>query len=151
LIFESGDGGCEIWDVGYGVNGSKTSDLKKFKSYRDLEVYTLAHALGVEIHHFSLKLPKYEHYEMGGQLRRSTKSISANIVEGFCRRRYKPEFIRFIIFAHGSCNESIEWLEYIKECHTDLAEDAESFLIRLDQLGRKLNRFISAIQRDHIP
>lgn len=137
--------------MGPGMNESKTSNREKFKSYKDLEVYTLAHKLGVEIHHFSLRLPKYEHYEMGGQLRRSSKSISANIVEGFCRRKYKPEFIRFIIFAHASCNESIEWLEYIKECYADLKQEAESLLILFDQLGRKLNRFISATGRDHIP
>ena len=64
--------------------------------YKDLEIYHTAHELGVACHHFSLLLPKYELYETGSQLRRSSKSISANIVEGYCRRRYKAEFIRFL-------------------------------------------------------
>ena len=61
---------------------------------RDLEIYQIAHGIGVETHRFSLSLPKFELYETGSQLRRSSKSVSANIVEGFCRRRYKAEFIR---------------------------------------------------------
>jgi four helix bundle protein len=51
-------------------------------TYRDLEIYQMAHALGVETHDFSLTLPKFELYETGSQLRRSSKSVSANIVEG---------------------------------------------------------------------
>ena len=80
-------------------------------TYRDLEIYQMAHALGVETHHLSLTLPRFELYETGSQLRRSSKSISANIVEGFCRRRYKAEFMRYLVFAHSSCNEAIEWME----------------------------------------
>ena len=58
------------------------------KAYKDLAVYQIAHALGVRLHQFSLELPKIEQCETGSQLRRSSKSISANIVEGFGRRRY---------------------------------------------------------------
>ena len=71
-------------------------------AYKDLEIYRSAHELGVACHHFSLLLTRYELYETGGQLRRSSKSISANIVEGYCRRRYKAECIRFLVFSHAS-------------------------------------------------
>jgi four helix bundle protein len=64
------------------------------QSYRDLEIYRLAHALAVDVHVASLALPKYELYEEGSQVRRAAKSTPANIVEGFGRRRYKAEFIR---------------------------------------------------------
>ena len=121
----------------------------KKSSYKDLEVYQLAHEIGVELHGFSLCLPKFEIYEIGSQVRRSSKSISANLVEGFGRRRYKAEFIRFLIFAHASCNETIEWIEYIRDCYPDLKEEAISFLEKLDKLGRKLNRFIAAVESDH--
>ena len=82
--------------------------MSDYKIYKDLEVYQKAHALGVKIHHFSLGLPKIEQFEIGSQLRRSSKSMSANIVEGFGRKRYKAEFVRFLVFAHSSCNETIE-------------------------------------------
>jgi four helix bundle protein len=119
------------------------------KTYKDLEVYQLAHTLGVKIHPFSLTLPKFELYETGSQLRRSSKSVSANIVEGFCRRRYKADFVRFLVFAHASCNETIEWVEYVRDCHSTLKKKAGEFLDELDELSRKLNRFIRAVERGH--
>ncbi len=62
-------------------------------TYKDLEIYQLAHALAVECHKVSLRLPKFEMYEEGSQLRRSSKSVSTQIVEGFGRRRYKADFL----------------------------------------------------------
>jgi len=120
-----------------------------YKTYKDLDVYQLAHALGVKIHQLSLELPKLEQYETGSQLRRSSKSISANIAEGFGRRRYKAEFIRFLVFAHSSCNETIEWMEYVKDCYPDLGNSAEEILSKLDELGRKLNSFVRKVGKDH--
>jgi four helix bundle protein len=118
-------------------------------TYRDLDIYQLAHRLGVDIHNFTLRLPKFELYETGSQLRRASKSISANIVEGYSRRRYKAEFIRFLIYAHSSCNESIEWVEYVRDCHEGFKTASEEFLERLDKLGAKINRFISAVETKH--
>ena len=118
-------------------------------TYKDLEIYQIAHALGVETHHLSLTLPKFELYESGSQLRRSSKSVSANIVEGFCRRRYKAEFIRYLVFAHSSCNEAIEWMEYVRDCHSSQRDAAQDFLLRLNGLGGKLNRFIGSVEKYH--
>lgn len=120
-----------------------------YKTYKDLDVYQIAHTLGVKIHRLSLDLPKVEQYEIGSQLRRSSKSISANIVEGFGRRRYKAEFVRFLVFAHSSCNETIEWMEYIKDCYPEFDNSAEEILSKLDELGRKLNSFVRTVERDH--
>jgi four helix bundle protein len=123
--------------------------VRNSTSYRDLDVYQIAHELGVEIHRLSLRLPRYELYETGSQVRRSSKSISANIVEGFSRRKYKAEFVRFLIFAHASCNETIEWMEYVRDCHAHFNEEVSDILNRLDELGRKLNRFIAAVEKGH--
>ena len=118
-------------------------------SYRDLEVYQLAHSLGVGIHKLSLRLPKHELHETGGQLRRASKSVSANIVEGYGRRRYKQEFVRFLIYSQASCDETVEWLSYIKDIYPDLAAEAEEFLGRIGELGRKVNKFIQAVESGH--
>ena len=123
--------------------------MTNYKSYRELEIYQIAHRLGIEIHKLSLRLPKYELYETGSQVRRSSKSISANIVEGFGRRRYKAEFVRFLVFSHASCNETIEWIEYIRDCYPDFKEHAVDILSKLDKLGRKLNKFIAAVEKGH--
>lgn len=93
-------------------------------SYRDLDVYQLAHAAALDVHVFSLRLPKYEMYESGSQVRRSSKSISANIVEGYGRRCYKAEFTKFLVYAQASCDETLEWLTYIRDCHEDRKSDS---------------------------
>jgi len=64
--------------------------------YRDLKVYQEAHRLGLRIHGFSLKLPKFELYKTGSQIRRASKAISANIVEGYGRRRYRADYVSFL-------------------------------------------------------
>ena len=66
----------------------------------------------------SVQLPKFEQYEMASQIRRSVKSIKSNIVEGYGRRRYKLEFIRFLVIAHASCDETIDHLETLFETHS---------------------------------
>jgi four helix bundle protein len=109
----------------------------------------LAHSLGVEIHHLSLQMPKFELYESGSQLRRAAKSISANIVEGFGRRCYKAEFIRFLIYAHSSCIETQEWLEYIRDCHAGLEASVEPVWQKVDRLSRQLNRFLRTVESNH--
>ncbi|MFW6107305.1 MAG: four helix bundle protein [bacterium] len=118
-------------------------------SYHDLDIYSLAHELAVKIHTFSLRLPRFELHETGGQLRRASKSISANIVEGYGRRRYKAEFMRFLIYAQASCDETGEWLAYIRDLHDGLGAEAEAFLADIDRLGRKLNRFIQSVRSAH--
>jgi four helix bundle protein len=82
-------------------------------SYRDFEIYQKAYELGVKVHKMTLNLPGYEMYEQGSQVRRSSKSIKDNIVEGYGRRSYKNEFIRFLIFAHASCDEATSQLTMI--------------------------------------
>lgn len=129
---------------------SREGRKKRFAgSYKDLEVYKLAHELGVTIHRFSVLLPNYEMYELGSQLRKSSKSISANIVEGYGRRRYKAEFIRFLIHAQASCEETAEWLTYVRDCHERLSHETAALLQDLDELGRKLNRFIQSVEVSH--
>ena len=119
------------------------------KGYKDLEIYKLAHDLGVEIHHFSLTLPRFEMYESGSQMRRSSKSIAANIVEGYGRRSYKAEFLKFLIYALSSCDETMEWLELTRDCHPDYTDQTEKLISVTDQLGRKLNKFISSVKLQH--
>jgi len=115
--------------------------------YRDLEIYRMAHALAVRIHLFSLKLPKHELYEIGSQIRRSSKSVSVNIVEGYGRRRYKAEYLKFLTYSQASCDETMEWLIYIDDIYQEQHRTAEGFKEEIDLLGRKLNKYIEAVER----
>jgi four helix bundle protein len=120
-------------------------------SYRDLEIWKLARQTAIAVHRMTLQnLPKFETYEAGSQIRRSAKSVSANIVEGYGRRRYKQEFIRFLVFAHSSCDETIDHLEMLFETGSLKNEVVYRDLsARLDLLGRKLNVFIDSVERSH--
>jgi four helix bundle protein len=66
-------------------------------SYKKLTIWQKARELVIDIHRMTLrKLPHFELYEEGSQIRRSIKSVKSNIVEGYGRRRYKQDFIRFL-------------------------------------------------------
>jgi len=120
-------------------------------SYKDLQIWQIARELTVEIHAMTFRdLPKFEAYEEASQIRRSMKSIKSNIVEGYGRRRYKNDFIRFLTFAHASCDETIDHLETLYK-QSPLTDSAlyKKIHTRLDQLGRKLNRFITSVEKQH--
>ena len=118
------------------------------QSYKDLEIYQLAHELAVEVHAMTLEdLPSFEMYEEGSQIRRSAKAISAVIVEGFGRKLYQQEFIRYLTYAIASCDETKEHLELLFE--TGSLKNREKFtrlLERYEELGRKLYRFRETVQ-----
>ncbi len=120
-------------------------------SYRKLDIWMLARELVTNVHHMSLnQLPKFELYEEGSQIRRSIKSVKSNIVEGYGRRRYKHDFIRFLTYSHASCDETIDHLETLHE--TDSLTDRavyNSLHERLDKLGGKLNHFIQCVESSH--
>ena len=121
-------------------------------NYRDLEIWKLAREAAVAIHRMTLcELPKFEMYEEASQIRRSVKSLRSNVVEGYGRRRYKQEFIHFLVFAHASCDETIDHLEGVFETGSLTNEKTYHELQRqLDLLGRKLNVFIEGVEREHI-
>jgi len=107
--------------------------------------------LVVDIHKVTMvELPKFELYEVGSQIRRSMKSVKANIVEGYGRRRYKQDFIRLLVYSFSSLLETTDHLETLYETgsltNKDLFNDLNS---RLDILGRKLNLFIQSVERNH--
>lgn len=114
--------------------------------YRDLKIYKEGHRLGVEIHRFSMKLPKFELYETGSQIRRASKSISANIVEGYGRRRYRADYVKFLIYSQSTCDETNEWLSYIEDLYKELADEALGLRSEINELGKKLNLFIQTVE-----
>lgn len=120
-------------------------------SYRDLQIWQISRDLSIEIHRMTFRdLPKFEAYEEASQIRRSMKSIRSNIVEGYGRRRYKQDFIRFLTFAHASCDETIDHLEILRETESLKDEQLyERLHNRLNQLGGKLNRFIKSVEAQH--
>ena len=120
-------------------------------SYQKLEIYKIAHMLVIEIHEMTLKkLPRFEMYEEGGQIRRSIKSVKSNIVEGYGRRKYRQEFIKFLTYAIASNDETIDHLRNLVETKSLNDSDlSKKWFDRLDNLGRKLYLFRQAIENNY--
>ena len=85
----------------------------RVSSFEDLEVFQRAYRASLEIHKESLQFPKIEQYAMADQIRRASKSICANIAEGFAKqRRSSAEYRRYLLMAIGSADEMRVWIRY---------------------------------------
>ena len=115
--------------------------------YKDLEIYQMSYRLAKEVHLMTMQLPKYELYEQGSQVRRSTKSIKDTIAEGYGRGRYKDEFIRYLVFAHSSCDEALSQLNMISDIHYP-DKPLTKLIDEYDILGRKINKYIEYVEKN---
>ena len=85
----------------------------KIERVDDLEVYRRAYRVSLEVHRASLELPRIEQFALADQLRRSSKSVCANLVEGFAKQsRSAAEYRRSLTVAIGSSDETQLWLRY---------------------------------------
>ena len=81
--------------------------------FRDLDVYKIAFQASLKIHKVSENFPKSEQFSLTSQIRRCSKSICANIAEGFEKQRHsKAEFKRYLYISVGSSAEMLVWLDY---------------------------------------
>ena len=86
---------------------------KPVRVFEDLEVFRRAYRVSLEVHKATLRFPQIEQYALGDQIRRASKSICANIGEGFGKQRQsRAEFRRFLMMALGSADEMRVWLRY---------------------------------------
>src|SRR5258705_9837201 len=118
------------------------------QGYKDLRIYQQSHALAVKVHALTLQLPRFEMYEEGSQVRRSSKRISAGIVEGYRQRKYRDEFIRYLYRSLGSSDETMEHLEFLRETGSAVGHPEVTELIAsYNSLSRQLARFIMGVER----
>ena len=92
-----------------------TEDRKRsgIRAFEDLVVFKRAYRLSLEVHRISLSFPKFEQYGLADQVRRASKSICANLAEGYGKQSYsEAEFKRFILMAIGSADEMRVWIRY---------------------------------------
>ena len=118
------------------------------KSYKDLDIYNLSLTLFYKTHSVSLKLPKYELYELGSQIRRSSDSIVTNIVEGYGRKRYKQDFIKFLTYSHASNLETMCHLEKLQFLYPNLSDELGLIKNEYDMLGAKLFSFLRYVENN---
>ena len=119
------------------------------KSYRDVEIYKQSKNLAIEIHKMTLSLPKFEMFEEANQIRRSSKAITALIVEGYGRRRYKADFIKYLVYTQSECDETIVHLDFLFETKSLLdATLYENLKAEYEILSRRINKYLQWVENN---
>lgn len=111
-------------------------------SFKDLHVYVLTRQLAKEVFEISKEFPREERYSLTDQLRRSSRSIGAQIAESWAKRRYLAHFISKLTDADGEQQETQHWLGTAVECRYIKEEIAESLLSRYSEVGKMLQSMI---------
>jgi len=91
--------------------------MEHAKSFRDLEVYKLARQLSREIYEISKDLPKEEMFSLTDQIRRSSRSVGAQIAEAWAKPRYEKHFISKLTDADGEQQETQHWIKTASDCN----------------------------------
>jgi len=135
----------EMWGCG-DVEMEAPPSPKLIKSAKDLTVFKRAYAFSLILHKASLKFPQIEQYGLAKQLRNCSKSVCANIFEGFPKQsQSKAEFKRFITIAIGSANETELWSDYAfdlgyidKLTHENWIKENDAIIGMLVNLRKKI-------------
>lgn len=116
------------------------------KGFENLEVFKRAYKISLEIHMVSKTFPKHEQFSLADQLRRSSKSICANIAEGFAKQvASKAEFKRFILIALGSSDETRVWLRYCLDLDYIDRDFWQRFRGEYEEISRMLHGLYKSI------
>jgi four helix bundle protein len=112
--------------------------MKILRSHKELDVYQLAFKTSMEIYYITKGFPKEELFSLTSQIRRSSRSVSANISEAFRKRRYEKAFIAKLSDSEAEAAETQVWLDYslecgyiLKESHSKLFNDYENIIGKL--------------------
>ena len=115
-----------------------------------LEVYRLSHDLAVRIHRMSLTLPSFEMYEEASQIRRSSKRVTACIVEGFTLRKYKALYLNFLYRALASSDETQAHLRLLRDTESLKSKESyEGLREGAVHLSKKLFSYIRSVEQGH--
>ena len=121
--------------------------MERVQGFEDLDVFRRAYRASLEVHRASLEFPRIEQWALADQIRRASKSICANLVEGFGRQAWsKAEFRRFLMMATGSADEMQVWTLYARDLGyigTDVAERWRGEYREIARMLQGLSRGVS--------
>ena len=114
-------------------------------TFEDLQVFQRAYRVSLDVHRASLQFPAVEQHVLADQIRRASKSICANIAEGFGKqRRSSAEFRRYLLMAIGSADEMRVWLRYCSDLKYVDQETCGRWRDEYRQIARMLQGLYSA-------
>ena len=111
--------------------------------FRDLKVYQLAYELAMEIFRESKSFPPEEKYSLTDQIRRSSRSVAANIAEGYRKKQYPRMFVNKMADADGEATETQVWLDFARDCGYLSNERQTNLTARYEEVGRMLGGMIN--------
>ncbi len=114
----------------------------QYNGYRDLKVYQLAYRLAMEIFEETKQFPPQEKYSLTDQMRRSSRSVPANIAEGWKKRKYIKMFVSKLIDSAGEAGETEVWLDFAKDAKYLAIERYTYFTNSYDEVNRMLYSMI---------
>jgi len=112
------------------------------KNFKDLEVYKLARELAYRIFIITKNFPKEELYSLTDQIRRSSRSVGANIAEAWGKRRYEAHFISKLTDSDAEQLETQHWLDNALECNYISKAETDELIDKYLSVGRMLNSMI---------
>jgi len=110
----------------------------EYRGYRDLKVYQMAYQIALDIHQVTKTFPKEEKYSLTGQIRRSSRSVPANLAEAWKKRRYEKAFISKLIDCTGEAGETEVWLDFSKDFGYLRDDQYQQLMQRYDEVNRML-------------
>ena len=114
----------------------------EYRGYRDLKVYQMAYQIALDIHQVTKTFPKEEKYSLTGQIRRSSRSVPANLAEAWKKRRYEKAFISKLIDCAGEAGETEVWLDFSKDFGYLRDDQYQQLMQRYDEVNRMLYSMI---------
>ena len=110
--------------------------------FRDLKVYQLAYKLAMSVFEESKSFPKEERYSLTDQIRRSSRSVVANLAEGYRKRQYPNAFVSKLADADAEATETQIWLDFARDCAYLTKEHHDELIRGYEEIGRMLQAMI---------
>jgi four helix bundle protein len=117
------------------------------RGYKDLKAFQLTYKLAIEIFEMSKAFPKEERYSLTDQIRRASRSICANIAEGYRKRIYPKHFRSKMSDADSECSETMVWLDFSKDCDYITPEKHHNLYSQYQEVGKILGYMIKNPQK----
>jgi four helix bundle protein len=117
------------------------------RGHRDLKVFQLAYRLAMEIFHLSKHSPREEVYSLTNQIRRSSRSVAANLAEGFRKRRYPNMLVNKLTDYDGEATETQVWLDFALDCGYLSKESHDHLTSGYEEVGRMLSGMMANPRR----
>ena len=116
---------------------------QELKGHRDMKVYQLAYKLAMEIYNESKSFPKDERFSLTDQIRRSSRSVAANIAEGFRKRQYPKMFLSKLADSDGEGAETQVWSDFARDCSYMPVERRDDLMKGYEEVGKMLGAMMS--------